>query len=234
MKRHQTALLPWNASHRPAEWICNRRSKGIFVWITENVTKQTEEISSIKKWGHICGPTVRLLLVLILQVLTRTVINTGSYCGSNKQLLGFCAQTTLLGLSFTTTVSPFPNPEWQRQPKQSTKAQKEKQRRERQAVWAEKIGCRLLGPSPSSYKFQKGQHLRDGVQGSSQRLILPWCWEHFTVAIHPQNRIVSTHRHSPCLAHHRWQKLTGRAWVALADNGTLLLLQGQIPWGPHR
>lgn len=54
--------------------------KGSSMWITENVTEQTGEISSAKKRTHTCRSTVRFLLALTSQHITRKIINTDSYC----------------------------------------------------------------------------------------------------------------------------------------------------------
>lgn len=75
------------------------------------------EISSVKEESHICGSQVRFLLTFNF-----LACNSQGYeyrlllFGANKQLLMFCAQITLLELSFTAIVSfPFPNPKRLRQ-----------------------------------------------------------------------------------------------------------------------
>lgn len=84
--------------------------------------------------------------------------------------------------------------------------------------------------------------------GPSEWLVLPWCWEHIT-HVHPGLGVSldsgSHPRKQDCvntqestrqayLAHHGWQKLMGGTWVSLGADETLLFLQGQISWGPHR
>lgn len=95
----------------------------------------------------------------------------------------------------------------------------------------EKTGQGLLRPSMSSYKCQKDGHLRVGGSGDIRKTDFALVLRTLPCG-HPSTKqeCVDTQANT----HHRWQKLTGKTWVALAVDGTLLFLQGQNPWRSRR
>lgn len=128
--------------------------------------------------------------------------------------------------------------------------QKEKPRRKRQATWAGKVGGGFWDPRCLPTNLRKHRLSRAGVirkavfalvlgtHHCGQAATWSWGWGCLDSGSHPRKQdyvnIQESTQQAPCLVQHRGQKLTGGTCMGLVADGTLLFLQGQIPWEPHR